>query len=135
MTSVGSERPSLVETIKAQFGLRGPAAAEEAQRRTSDHVVMIEGGRNVRSGSHKGKAAFAALVEKIKAEADEFSAPVQWVTGDESLAFSLSHAQGKRNGRSLDTFVLTMFKADDHGNIVEIRDLPFDWTAWEDFWE
>lgn len=134
MTERTPDLTSLVEAVKAMFGAYGPEAAAEGSKRLSDNLTMVEGGRNVRSGEHHGKVAFGALVAKIQAEADQFGTTMEWVRGDDDMAFSRTHARGTRNGRTIDTHVLTMYTTDDTGQIVEIRDLPYDWAEWEEFW-
>jgi ketosteroid isomerase-like protein len=124
---------SLVETVEALFGGSGPAKAAEAAAMLSDDVVMIEGGANLRSGVHRGKAAMGTLLKTIQESCDEFRSDMVWVRGDGSQVVSLARARGSRNGRTLDTFVLTLISADANGKIIEIRDLPFDWVAWEEF--
>ena len=123
----------LVEVVEALFGGSGDPRAAEAAGYLSEDLVMIEGGNNLRSGEHRGKAAMAALMKQVGESCDHFQSDMVWVKGDDRQVVSLAHAHGRRNGIDLDTHVLTMIMADDSGQIVEIRDLPYDWTAWEEF--
>ena len=125
---------SLINVVTALFGGAGPQAAADAAKRLGDDLVMIEGGENLRSGLHEGKPAMGALMARIQAETDDFASDLEWVVGDDKRVFSLSHAHGTRKERTIDTKILTVISADDDGQIVEIRDLPYDWTAWEKFW-
>lgn len=125
---------SLVDTVKALFGAYGPEAAEQAAATgLSDDVVMIEGGRNLRSGEHRGKEAMFAMLSNVQTVTDHFRSDMIWARGDDELVISLAHAVGERNGRSIDTYILTLIAPSPDGKIAEIRDLPFDWTAWEEF--
>ncbi|MGY1550521.1 nuclear transport factor 2 family protein [Microbacterium sp. A588] len=123
----------LIEVVETLFGGTGSPRAAEAAGYLADDLVMIEGGANLRSGTHRGKAAMGALMKKIQDSCDHFQSDLVWIKGDDQMVISLAHAHGRRNGRDLDTHVLTTITADDDGQIVEIRDLPFDWDAWEEF--
>jgi ketosteroid isomerase-like protein len=125
---------SLRDTVEKGFAAFAAGDVEAAIAQFAPDVVMTEAGANIRTGEYRGREAVRGFLERLTPETDgTFTATVQSVTGDDSMAASVAHATGWRHGRHLDTHVVTLFTGSG-GLISSIRDLPFDWRAWDEFW-
>jgi uncharacterized protein len=125
---------SLRARVETGFAAFAEGDVDTALEQFAPDVVMIEGGANLRTGEYRGPEAIRAFLRRLGEETDgSFTATMQAVTGDDNLAASLAHAVGWRRGRHLDTHVVTLFTGAG-GLISTIRDLPFDWRAWDEFW-
>jgi ketosteroid isomerase-like protein len=125
---------SLRATVEKAFAAFAAGDVDAAIAHFTPDVVMTEGGANVRTGEYRGPEDIKAFLQRLSDETDgSFTATAQAVTGDDTMAASVAHAAGWRRGRHLDTHVVTLFAGAD-GLISSIRDLPFDWRAWDEFW-
>jgi uncharacterized protein len=124
----------LRDAVEKSFAAFAAGDIDTAMAQLAPDVVMIEGGDNIRTGQYRGHQAIGAFLQLLNRETDgSFTAVVRAVTGDDTMVASITHAEGWRHGRCLDTDVVTVYTGSG-GLISSIRDLPFDWRAWDEFW-
>jgi hypothetical protein len=107
------------------FALRG-LFAEEA--------VWVVPGRSLLAGTYSGRREVFRFLGRLRTETGgTYATQLVDALASEGRAAAVYHAQGRRNGRTLDLDQVLLFRIED-GRIVEVTALPCDPAAFEEFW-
>jgi ketosteroid isomerase-like protein len=99
-----------------------------------DRSVWIEPGDNARSGVFRGRSAIRAHAIRCKELADGTTGTdVLEILSGERFVVVIERSLALRNGAALNMLVHTVYEIQD-GVITEIRTLPYDPEAWNEFW-
>jgi ketosteroid isomerase-like protein len=107
---------------------------EPALAAFGDHSVWVEPGDNARSGVFRGVVEIAQHAIECKKLTDgTWGTDVLEIVGGDTFVIVVERSLALRNGTSLNMLVNTVYEMTD-GVIKEVRVLPYDCEAWNEFW-
>jgi ketosteroid isomerase-like protein len=100
----------------------------------TDDSVWDEAGHNERSGVYQGKQAILEHAVQLAVLTDgTIATKVKEILSGENYVAVVERATAKRKGGVLDMDCCSVYTMRE-GKIAELRVLPFDAAAWDEFW-
>jgi ketosteroid isomerase-like protein len=100
----------------------------------SDRSVWIEPGDNARSGIYRGPQEIAEHTVKCREMTDgTWGTDVLEIVGGDRFVIVVERALALRNGTALNMICNTVYEMT-NGVVCEMRVLPYDGDAWNEFW-
>lgn len=125
-----SENAQVIDGLYQAY-VTGDLAAFDAYTEDS---VWDEVGRNERSGVYRGKEAILEHARQLATLTDgTIATKVKEILPGDSYVAVLERATARRKGRVLDMDCCSVYTVRE-GKIAELRVLPFDAAAWDEFW-
>jgi ketosteroid isomerase-like protein len=107
---------------------------EPALAAFGDDSVWVEPGDNARSGVFRGVVEIARHAIECKRLTDgTWGTDVVEIVGGDKYVIVVERSLALRNGTSLNMVVNTVYEMTD-GVVKEVRVLPYDCEAWNEFW-
>lgn len=98
-------------------------------------VVYRVAGRSRFAGEYYGIEEYAAVVERVRqASGGSMHVALEVVLADDITVMMLARTQGVREGRTLDSESVYLFRFDAQGMCYEGRTIPVDQYAYDAFW-
>ncbi|UCE85797.1 MAG: nuclear transport factor 2 family protein [Deltaproteobacteria bacterium] len=99
----------------------------------ADDVVWHSVGRTPWSGMHRGRDAVLAFLASIGSSAEIFNSDLRDVLANDERAILLARMTGRRGHKKLDVGYVLIYEIGE-GRVQEIRAIPFDPVAVDEFW-
>jgi ketosteroid isomerase-like protein len=99
----------------------------------ADDVVWYSVGQTPWSGVHKGREVVLDFLASVGNAAEVFNSDLEDVLANDERAILLARMTGRRGAKTLDVPYVLIYEIRD-GRVVEIRALPFDPAAVDEFW-
>jgi len=127
-----------VEPLNARLARTAWEAAAHGDREAlarvcTDDLLWHASGRGPRSGDYRGLEAIFEYLAAIGETVDRFDSQLNQILVNDDFAAVLFHVTGQRQGKSLDTDFILVFRFE-AGRIAETWAVPRDQYAVDEFW-
>ena len=129
----------MAEHPNVELARRGFEAFRAGDRATIESLLHEDAvwhipGRSPFAGEHRGRESILAMLgDTARRSAGTYRVDLHYAVADERHVIAVYRATGRRDGRSIDIDQALIVKLDD-GRWIEVRAVPTDQYAFDEFW-